>query len=256
MANEYIGLLRRYGMAQYLKHGAAAVLLILVASGLTALSLPAVGGSVANNTTGTMTDMEGNTTATVDIDCNANQVHVTAPDDYEYGLTVTVVNVSQSGTSSSTSSRTPLSGNATVEYDGTGVVYGFITNVSNGDPVLTESRRCGSLPGTDTTNATSGPSIAIDCNESIVNFTAPENVSYTAQVSSVAVSPTSSSSSTVSRSAEGNTTMSAAGGLVIAFASTDAGDEPVSAVWDCSRFGSDTQNTTAKGSCSKERRQP
>lgn len=252
MANEYIGLLRRYSMTQYLKHGAAAVLLILAASGLTVLSLPAVGGSAATNTTGTTTDMEDNTTATVDIDCNASQVHVTAPDDYEYGLTVTVVNVSQSGTSSSTSSLSPLSGNATVGFNGTGVVYGFITNVSTGDPVLTESSRCGSLPGTDTENATGSPSIAIDCNESVVNFTAPESVSYTAQVSSVTVSPTSSSSSTVSRTAEGNTTMSATGGLVIAFASTEPGDEPVSAVRDCSRFGSDNQNTTADESCSKD----
>lgn len=249
MATECSGLLGRCSMATRLKHGATAVLLVLAVAGMTALSVPAIGGSPGTNATGTMMNTDDNTTATVDIDCNASQVRVTAPDDYEYGLTVTVVNVTQSGTSTSTLSRTPLSGNATAEFDGTGVVYGFVTDASTGDPVLTESRHCGDLPGTNPTNKTGAPSIAVDCNESVVNFTAPETVSYTAKVSSVDVSPTGSSSSTVSRTAKGNTTMATTGELVIAFASTEAADEPVSVVRDCSRVGDTDETNTDGTSC-------
>lgn len=238
-------------MTRYLTHWTTGALLILSVAGTLALGLPATADSPLNNTTADMTNTEDGDNATLDIDCNASQVRVTAPDDYEYGLTVTVVNVTQSGTSTSTSSRTPLSGNATVEFADTGVVYAFVTDESTGDPVTSESARCSKLLEASAPNATDGPSIAIDCNESVIRFTAPEDVSYTAQVSSVDVSPTGSSTSTVSRTAEGNTTMSVDDELVIALASAESGDEPVSAVRDCSRTDGD-EAERARESCSRD----
>ncbi|MDS0473435.1 hypothetical protein [Natrinema sp. 1APR25-10V2] len=196
-----------------------------------------------------MTNETDSDDATIDIDCDTSQVRVTAPEDYEYGLTVSAVNVTQSGTSTNSSSRTPLSGNTTTEFSGTEVVYAFVTDESTGETRLTASEQCGELPGANETNATAGPSITIDCNETVVRFVAPEDVSYTGQVSSVDVSPTGTSTSTVSGTTEGNTTVPTEGELVIAFASTESADEPVSAVRDCSRTDRD-EHSTAEDPCS------
>lgn len=239
-------------MVRCLKRGATAALLILAIASVPALGLSATTGSPANDTLLDVRDAEHSDNATVDIDCNASQVRVTAPDDYEYGLTVATVNVTQSGTSTSTSSQTPLAGNATVEFSQADVVYAFVTDESTGKPMVSQVAGCSELLAANETDATDGPSIAIDCNESVVRFTAPDDVSYTARVSSVDVSPTGSSSSSVSQTAAGNTTVSVDDGLVVAFASTASADEPVSAVRDCSRTDSDDEPAPAEESCTRD----
>lgn len=236
-----------------LKLGATAIMLLLAVTGGPALGVLATGSGPAPDTTRDMahTDdpddlahaddndelahADDSDDVTVEIDCHTSQVRVTAPADYEYGLTV--VEVSQLGTSTSTSTQTPLSGNTTVEGSDAEVVYAFVTDASTGEPVTTSVEQCEEPPGTDATTGTDDPSVAIDCNESTVRFTAPEDVSYTARVSSIDVSQTGASTSTVSRTAEGNTTVPVEDELVIAF--IDAADEPALAIEDCSRIDGD-----------------
>lgn len=231
-----------------LKLGTAAILLLLAVTGGPALGLLATGSGPASDTTSNMVHAEDNNDVTVEIDCNTSQVRVTAPVDDDYGLTV--VETSRLGADTSTSRQTPLSGNTTVEVNEAEVVYAYVTDASTGEPITTAVTQCEELPETAATNETDGPSIAIDCDENAVRFTAPEDVSYTARVSSVDVSPTGASTGSMSRTAEGNTTISANGELVMA--SLDAGDGPVSAIRDCSRIDGYDDLSTDERSCSRD----
>lgn len=229
-----------------LKPGAAAGLLILAVAGVSVLGLPATGSGSADDTTVNVANAEEHNDVIVEINCTASEVRVSAPDDSEYGLSV--VTVDRAGSSTSTSRQTPLSGNQTVEVSEAEVVYAFVTDPSTGEPITSAVEQCEELPGA---NATDDPSITIDCDERTVRFTAPEDVSYTARVSSVDVTPSGASTSTVSQTTQGNTTVSVEADLVIAFASTDATDEPVSAIRDCSRIA-DADLASADESCLRD----
>lgn len=245
-------------MARCPKPAATATLLIfaalIVVVSVFALSSPATGGSPTDDTVTDAAVAADHDEVSVEIDCPENRVRVTAPEDDEYGLAVTVVNATRSGTSTSASSRSSLSGTATAEFrDGT-VVYAFVTDGSDGEPVITESKRCGELPGASAANVADGPTIAVGCDESAVEFAAPEDVAYTARVTSVEASPSGSSTGTVSRTVQGNTTAPIEDGLVIAFAFPESGDEAVSIVRDCSGIGADEPSQAAE-SCSADVRE-
>lgn len=251
-AIDYRGVPRVRCAARCLTAAATAIVLVLAVAGAPALGLPGTGSGPAGDAPTSATNETDSDDVTVGIDCDASQARVTAPEDYEYGLTVSAVNVTRSGTGTSSSSRAPLSGSATTEFGGTEVVYAFVTDESTRETITAASEQCGELPGaneTSETNATAGPSIAIDCNESVVRFVAPEDVSYTGKVTSVDVSPTGSSTSSVSGTADGDTIVPTEGGLIIAFASSESADEPVSAVRDCSRIDRD-EPSPAEDSCS------
>ncbi|QRV15646.1 hypothetical protein JMJ58_01705 [Haloterrigena salifodinae] len=222
--------------------GATAVLLLLAVTGGTVLGLPAAGTGPADDPTIGATDAEAadDVNVTVKIDCDESDVLVTAPDD-EYGLSV--VNVGPSGTSTSTSRRTPLAGNATVTVGDADIVYAFVTDASTGEPITSAVAQCVEEPRTETTD---GPSIAVDCNESAVRFTAPDAVAYTARVSSVDVSPTGASTSTVSGTVTGNATVPIGDDLIVALASTDDADDPIVAIRDCGRTAGDERSPAAE----------
>lgn len=223
--------------------GAAAVLLLLTVAGGAVLGLPAAGTDPADDATVGATDAESadDVNVTVEIDCDESDVLVTAPDDDEYGLSV--VNVGPSGTSTSTSRRTPLAGNATVTVGDADIVYAFVTDASTEEPITSAVEQCGEEPRTETTDE---PSIAVDCNESAVRFTAPDAVAYTARVSSVDVSPTGASTSTVSGTVTGNATVPIRDDLIVASASTDDADDSIAAIRDCGRTASDERSPAAE----------
>ncbi|ELZ13178.1 hypothetical protein C477_22010 [Haloterrigena salina JCM 13891] len=223
--------------------GATAVLLLLAVAGGTVLGLPAAGTGPADDPTSGATDAEAadDVNVTVEIDCDESAVLVTAPDDAEYGLSV--VNVGPSGTSTSTAKRAPLAGNATVTVDDADIVYAFVTDALTGEPITSAVAQCVEEPRTETTD---GPSIAVDCNESAVRFTAPDAVAYTARVSSVDVSPTGASTGTVSGTVTGNATVPIGDELIVALASTDDADDPIVAIRDCGRTAGDERSPAAE----------
>lgn len=230
-----------------LKPGATAVLLLLAIAGGAVLGLPAMGAGTADDMRIGVTNAADadDANVTAEIDCDRSEVLVTAPDD-EYGLSV--VNVDQSGTNTSTSRQAPLAGNTTVTVDDADIVYAFVTDTSTGELITSAVEQCEEASRTETTD---DPSIVIDCNASSVRFTAPDAVTYTAQVSSVDVSPTGASTSTVSRTVEGNATVSTEDDLIIAFASTDADDDPTGTIRDCGRTAGDDPSSPAE-SCSRD----
>lgn len=205
------------------------------------------------------------TPVAVEVDCNRSRVELTAPEDYRYDLTVAVANLTPTTNDVSRSTLGSVEGNETVEFDGEGIVFVFVDGQSDGaELVATDVTDCSTDLGessatvqdddesttTERPNDTE-PEIRVDCAGNDVRFTAPEGRDYVAKVVTVAVSPTRSSTQSVTRTLEGNATVSVDDEtLVAAFASTgELGDDrTVSAIRNCTPYGperiSDSGNET------------
>lgn len=187
----------------------------------------------------------------VDVDCNRSRVELTAPETYQSDLTVAVVNVTATGDEVASSTVGPIEGNETVEFTGEGVVFAFVANHSADDGVVaTDVADCPRPTDSETRTPTADvePDVRIDCDEGAVRFNASAGTEYVAKVSVVSVSPTGTSSSSTTRTVEGNATVSLdEPGLVAAFASTgELGDDrTVSAIRHCPPAAAEQTTTTA-----------
>ena len=236
--------------------------------GVVILGVGALGPSIAGGVTDDATDTAPGTSSlmtsnhsSVDIavDCNENNVSLTAPTGYEYDLTVGVANITAESNSVSRSSSS-VEGNATVDLGERGIVFTIVQNESADEEVVasdvTDCRGVGEAtttlanetePGNETepTNGTE-PRIQVDCEENVVQFIASEDTDYVGKVSVIDLSATGTSTSSTTQTLEGNETVSVeGGGIIAAFASTgDLGDDrTVSVVRNCSPFGTDENET-------------
>lgn len=242
-------------------HLTAIVLSGLLLGGLWA-TVPVTGAAVSSDDGGwepgaTTTMQDTETPVEAEVDCNRSRVVLTAPEDYRYDVTVAVANLTPATNDVSRSTLGSVEGNETVEFDGGGIVFVFVdgrsddaelvaTDVTNCPTDLGESNATVKEDDESTTTVRSDdaePAIRIDCVENDVRFTAPEGTAYVAKVVSVAVSPTSTSTSSTTRTLDGNATVSVDDeALVAAFVSTgDLGDDrTVSMIRNCTPYGPET----------------
>jgi len=214
------------------------------------------GPSVPDQSTTTESGADGPSIA---IDCADEQVRVDAPDDYEYSLTVASVDISAGGLGTQSATSGTYAGDHTASFDADGFAFAFVTDASTGETVAATYENCAVAEETterETTTAddSDAPSIQIDCNESEVRVTAPEDESYGLEVGSVAVTPGSVDSSNVATSEEGNATVTFEGDLVSVYV-TDGDEVVASAVAYCgdvSRDESAGNETTPEGNASGE----
>ena len=188
----------------------------------------------------------------VRIDCNRSRVEFAAPEEYQYDATVVVANVTATNNDVTRSTVGSLAGNETIDFAAEGIVFAFAQDSSDRERIVAANvTNCSA-------NATAGRTSArpeeaelavrVDCAENAVRFVAPEGVEYTAKVSVTGVSPTRSSSRSVTRTLEGNATVSVdEEGLVAAFASTGelGGDRTVSVIRNCSPYGRERASENA-----------
>lgn len=130
----------------------------------------------------------------VQINCQDETVQVTAPETTEYRVQVAVVNVTSTSTSTARTSTGPYSGNATVTFDGAGLVHAFVTTST--DRVVASTVADCSGPA-ETTTASDVESVVVDCNESTVRVVASPDVQYDARLTVARVSPTQQAITTV-----------------------------------------------------------
>lgn len=249
-------------MRQSRSHLIAIVLAGLVIGGLWA-AVPVTGEAVSSDggerepgVSATMLETEP--PVEVEIDCNRSRVEFTAPEEHRYDATVAVANLTETTNDVTRSTVGSVEGNETIEFDDEGIVFAFARNQSDDERmVATDVSNCSTE--TDESNATERPNdadleIQVDCAENDVRFIAPEGSDYVAKVVAVAVSPTSSSTQSVTRTLEGNATVSVDDEtLVAAFASSgELGDDgTVSTIRNCTPYGperiSDAGNETRNG---------
>ncbi|WP_132058032.1 hypothetical protein [Halorussus amylolyticus] len=212
------------------------------------------GGESEQRLIPTMTTNE--TPVEVEVDCNRSRVELAASEDFRYEVTVTVANITPSSNDVSRSTLGSVSGNETVALDGEGIVFVFAKDSTDGGGVVATAvtdcsvatEQSASDEGTTATESDDDPGIRIDCNESEVAYTAPEETEYVAKTVSVNVSPTGTSASSATRTLAGNETVSVdEGTLVAAFASTgDLGDDrTVSVIRNCSPYGDERLSENA-----------
>lgn len=229
-------------------HVTAIVLVGLLVGGLWA-AVPVAGEAVSNDgdewTSRATTTMPTNETPVeVEIDCDRSRVDLTAPEEYRYDVTVATANLTATTNDVTRSTVGSVEGNETVEFSDEGIVFVFVQGRPGDEQVVaTDVTNCSTDVGESNATTQSDDSelaIRVDCAENDVRFTAPEGRAYVAKVVSVSVSPTSSSTSSTTRTLEGNATVSVDdGALVAAFASTgELGDDrTVSSVRNCSPHG-------------------
>jgi hypothetical protein len=181
-----------------------------------------------------------------EVDCNRSRVNLTAAEDYRYDLTVAVVNLTPTANEVTRSTVGSVEGNETVNFTDEGIVFVFAQDRS-GDEEIVATAVTNCLTTADELNTTvrpdeTDPAIRIDCADNEVRFTALEGREYVAKVDVVAVSPTHSSTRSVTQTLEGNATISFdQEALVAAFASTGeiGNDRTVSVIRNCSPYGRD-----------------
>jgi hypothetical protein len=179
-----------------------------------------------------------------EVDCNRSQVELVAPEGYQYDVTVTVANLTAMTTEVTRSTVGSLEGNETVEFTHEGFVFVFVHGKSGDERIIaTDVTNCSTTGGESNTTVTMDdvePAVRIDCTENDVRFTGLEGSEYVAKVVIVAVSPTRSSTRSVTQTLEGNATISVdEEALVAAFASPgEIGDDRmVSVIRNCSPYG-------------------
>lgn len=211
-----------------------------------------VDGGEGEPETTTMSDDER--PVEVEVDCDRRQVVFTAPEEYRYDATVLVANLTATTNKVTRSTIGSLEGNETVEFTEEGIVFVFVQGQSNDEQIVASDVTNCSTNADGSTTVTpddAEPVIRIDCAENDVQFTGVEGREYVAKVVVVAVSPTRSSTRSVTHTLEGNATISVdEEALVAAFASTgEIGDnQTVSVIRNCSPYGhervSDNESST------------
>lgn len=214
----------------------------------------AVGCDDSESELGETTIMPNNeTTVEAEIDCNRSRVELTVPEDYRCDVTVAVANLTATTNEVTRSTVGSVEGDETIEFTDEGIVFVFVQDRTDGERIVTtDVANCsaGASELNTTVRPNDGePAIRIDCVENDVRFTAPEGTEYVAKVVVVAVSPTRSSTRSVTKTLEGNATVTVdEEALVAAFASTgEIGDDrTVSMIRNCSPYGreriSDTES--------------
>lgn len=212
--------------------GIALLATVLVVGGIVAAGTIAGAPAAPDSQVESTTVEDGVQELSVEIDCAEREARVLAPDRYEYSITVATVEVSKSGTSTQSSTSGTYEGNETVSLEDDRFTFVFVTNASTDETVAASYENCALEEAETTAERTTRvedgtPSIGIDCNESTVQITAPEDYEYGLKVGDVAITPGDVDSSSLATSEEGNATVTFEGDLVYVFVDDGSSADPV-----------------------------